>query len=373
MRILFDHQTFVYQNYGGISRYFVELVDRINKKVSDKCVVSALLSDNIYLREKKVSTTFTLMKRHFYFKMTIYNAIDRFVTLRYLKSKQFDLFHPTYYDTYFLKHIGKKPFVLTVLDMIHEQYPGMWPDQEEIVRNKALLIHRADHIIAISAHTKKDLLAFYPAIEPDKVTVIWLGNSVQGGVNESKVKVGLGIPYLLFVGKRDIYKNFKSFVTILTPYLKADRELRIVAAGGGVFTEKEEQYLRELGVERQIISYPQINDSDLAALYGNALSFVFPSAYEGFGIPIVEAFATGCPVILNNRSCLPEIGGNAALYFDEDSPSSLIEAVEKLRHNPTFRAELIALGKERVKLFDWDRTASETMRVYQSVIEKSGN
>lgn len=370
MRILFDHQTFVYQDFGGISRYFVELLDRLNKMSGVRVELSPVLSDNLYLRERG-RHSYTLMRRHFPFKMTIYNAIGRFLTLLKMKRGTFDVFHPTYYDTYFLDRLGNVPLVITVHDMIHEMYAKGWTNKEETISNKAVLIQKAAHIIAVSESTKRDLLHFFPQVPENKITVIWHGHSVAKHFKDRKPFPSCPAKdsYLLYVGKRDIYKNFSWMLRSLASYLKNNTDLDLVAAGGGPFTKNELNLLEELDIKGRVTLFSLVDDAQLAQLYANAFAFVFPSSYEGFGIPILEAFSADCPVLLNNKSCLPEVGGDGAMYFQEEDPASLILCIEELKQKPEYKKELIEAGRKRLRLFNWDITAAKTLEVYKTVVK----
>lgn len=372
MNILFDHQTFVYQRFGGISRYFVELASHCNKIKEVSAEISVVLSDNVYLPEFSGNSALTLNKGNFPGSMTLYNTVNRFATIFKLFQKKQDVFHPTYYDTYFLKVLGNRPFVLTVYDMIHELYPGKWKNQEQIAYNKSVLIKKASHIIAISEHTKTDLLRFYPEIPSSKISVIWLCNS-----NIKEILPVKNIPevegnYLLFVGKRGEYKNFNYLLNTIGSFLKSYPDFRLIAAGGGPSNQEERILIEKLELEKAVKIIPFVKDSEMSALYQKAAAFIFPSSYEGFGIPILEAFEANCPVILNNASCFPEIADKAALYFEESQPSSLLNALNTILFDVGKRAELASAGKERLKFFGWDETTKKTLEVYKMVKEQHG-
>jgi len=115
-----------------------------------------------------------------------------------------------------------------------------------------------------------------------------------------------------------------------------------------------------------------LNDRELAAAYAGALALVFPSLYEGFGIPVLEAFACGCPALLAGRSSLPEVGGDAALYFDPESGEELLCQAARLLHDPALRESLAAAGRERLRGFSWERTAAQTLAVYEGIIREKG-
>lgn len=366
MKILFDHQTFVYQRFGGISRYFTELVACFNKIKDGSASISALLSDNVYLKASEKTRTFSILNGHFPGSMTFYNSINRFVTKWKIRNNSYDIFHPTYYDTYFLDTIGDKPFVVTVYDMIHELYPGYWPNQVEVVDSKKKLLSKASGIIAISENTKNDILRLYPNIKSSKIKVIHLGNSFTPN-NTAKRHVVKD--YILFVGIRDHYKNFEKFLSAFHVVSSLFPNLHLVCAGGGIFTPKEMGQLTELGLNEAILYVPIRDDYFLAELYHYATLFVFPSLYEGFGIPILEAFASNCPIVLSHSSCFPEIAGNAAEYFDGNNVADMAQVLINLLNNDRRRNELRKLGIKRLELFSWEKTAQETIEFYQDVIK----
>lgn len=366
LRILFDHQTFVYQNFGGISRYFVELAKGLDKLASTQTHFSILLSDNAYLKELAHVKATSILKGKFPGRMTIYNAIDRIYSRRAIASANYDIFHATYYDDYFLDLPTCSPFVITVHDMIHELYPGLWGNQQEIVEQKKKVIFASAGIIAVSENTKKDLLRIYPSIAPNKVTVVHHGNSFP--IKNAASALTTKREYLLYVGNRDHYKNFDRFLEAFKGVVAHRPSLHLICAGGGAFTDREMALLKSLDLLEQVSFEPIRNDEHLASLYQNALFFVYPSLYEGFGIPILEAFSCGCPVVLSSSSCFPEVAGDAALYFDGNSASSMQAVFEELLSNPNRGEQLRQLGFEKVKEYTWEKAAQKTHDFYCRIL-----
>lgn len=367
MKILYDHQIFTLQKYGGISRYFYELIKELNKMEDIETIVSLVVSNNHYITDKKFVHYFDILSTlQFRGKNRLFKLVNKPNTILKLKQQNFDIFHPTYYDPYFLKYIGKKPFVLTVYDMIHEKFTEMFSPKDKTTEQKKLLVEKATKIIAISESTKKDLIELFGTDE-SKIEVVYLGNSMC-----PKLDIGINfhIPkrYLLFVGNRGLYKNFERFIKSIYDILKQNKELFVLCAGGGNFNIKENQLFNELGISNQILQY-NVDDNSLAYFYQNALAFIFPSLYEGFGIPILEAFACGCPVLCSNVSSLPEVAGDAACYFDPYSEDSIRNAVLKLLNNSNYRDDLIKKGYEQLKRFSWEITAEKTKKLYESIIK----
>ncbi|MFN3695152.1 MAG: glycosyltransferase family 4 protein, partial [Ignavibacterium sp.] len=170
------------------------------------------------------------------------------------------------------------------------------------------------------------------------------------------------------VGSRKYYKNFIFTINSIADLLLREKEMYFICAGGGNFTRKEHKVFKELKIESKIKQIP-VDDNILGALYSNALAFIFPSLYEGFGIPILESFSCGCPVICSNISSLPEVAQDAAEYFDPYNKSSIKSAVEKIISDNLRREELKTLGFERLKFFNWERTALHTYKVYKQALE----
>ena len=294
---------------------------------------------------------------------------------RLLKNQDFDIFHPTYYDPYFLKYLQRKHFVLTVYDMIHERFPNYFRMHDPIRDWKKQLLENAHSIIAISENTRKDIIKFCN-IDPDRIQIIHLGNPFENMDeimplnNSSLYPVTTITPYLLFVGTRSGYKNFIFFIESVSEILKRHDELHIYCAGGEPFSLPEKKILQKLNIFNKV-HHIQVKNYQMTQLYRDARAFIFPSLYEGFGLPVLEAFSCECPAILSNTSALPEVGGDAALYFDPLDSLSLSNAVERIISDVDLRTRLIQKGNERVKLFSWRKTADLTKNVYENTLNRS--
>ena len=261
---------------------------------------------------------------------------------------------------------ANKPFVITVYDLIYEIFGQDNPNENLIRENMRKTIKHSHHIIAISNNTKKDLIKLY-GIDPRKISVVHLG--IRNKAISFKPINSYSLPekYLLFVGNRGGYKNFIPLVSSISRFL-IQNGIFLVCIGGGPFTKKEQTILKEIQVSEKIILIPYLEDSLLFKMYKNALAFIFPSKYEGFGIPILEAMNYGCPMLLSNVSSLPEIGSDAALYFDPYNPESILENLHNIYSSQELRESLIAKGFARVKLFHWGNTYQNTMQVYEKVL-----
>lgn len=388
MHLLYDHQIFTQQKYGGISRYFCELLSRFSMEPEIQLTLALRYSGNENLLNRPELDHYWSRRSNFlsnqifpFLHQTLHRdiltwlenrrRINQKESVRLLNKQEFDLFHPTYYDPYFLKPLNKKPFVLTVYDMIHELYPGCFSPRDPVRTWKIQLLKEADAIIAISENTKEDILRCAD-IDPGLISVVYLGNPLDRTQpltkeNTHEWRLFLEKRYLLFVGTRTGYKNFNFFIQSVTSLLKTDESLQIYCAGGGPFTIAEKNTLRKLNLLSKVHYIPP-DDMLMKSLYQSAQAFVFPSLYEGFGLPVLEAFSCGCPTILCNTSSLPEIAADAACYFDPTDPESLIECIETILSDRNYREELIRKGYERLKIFSWEKTAKETRRVYDNVL-----
>lgn len=366
MKILYDHQTFTLQNFGGISRYYFELINRF--KGNDTCSVATTFTNNAYLNKNTYPNVMPFFpKNKFNYKPKIMNFVNQNKSLSQIKKSDFDVFHPTYYNDYFLKDISDKPFVVTFYDMIHEKISNKFSElnlNKKIYNQKKILIERSSKIIAISETTKKDIIDIFDVSE-DKIEVVYLGNSLKNSSVGTKRIVYED--YILFVGNRSSYKNFEGLLKVM-PELLIMNSVKLVCAGGGGFNLDEVNLINSMGLFDNVISLRDINDDILANLYSNALFFVFPSFYEGFGIPVLESFACGCPALLSDGGSLPEIGGSAAQYFNPNDQQSLYLAALNLLSNEKLRLELKDKGTERLQKFSWDNTFDNTLNVYKKII-----
>lgn len=359
MKVLYDHQIFTQQEYGGVSRYFYELMENYSSGSTVEPKLPLMFSNNHYLSAFTFRTHKHFLKGFdFRGKMRILMLLNKRASVKALRRKDFDVFHPTYYDPYFLKYCSS-PFVLTVYDMIHERFPEYFPARDNTSVRKRLLCSKADRIIAISQNTKKDLMEFF-SIPESKISVVYLGNSLMP---DAAAHINLPDKYILFVGDRRGYKSFLFFIESIREILAKNKELHVVCAGGGGWKREESVRFAQWGIEKQLI-HISIKDSTLAYAYKNALFFVYPSLYEGFGIPVLEAFSCRCPVLLSNASSFPEVAGGAALYFEPGDSEDLRKSASRLLGDSELRNCLADRGENRLKFFSWDKCASQTAQVY---------
>ncbi len=290
--------------------------------------------------------------------------------LAFLRKGRFDILHPSHTNaTELLPHLGRKPLVITVHDMIHELYPAAFPPSDCSAARKKMYAERADRIIAISECTKNDLVRLL-GISPGRIDVVHHGNSLTLPPGHEDIRMPLPERYILFVGQRQAYKNFTRFARAAARLMQQDDSLHLACIGGGAFRPAELELLESLRI-RPRTQQLSVTDAELAVAYKRSLAFVYPSEYEGFGLPILEAFACGAPVICARASCFPEVAGNAALYFDPLSVDDMAARMEQVCFHEDRRAALLAAGQRRLADFSWQRCAQETLRSYQAALNSA--
>lgn len=359
MKVLFSHDIFVSQTHGGASRVFVGLHNALLAR-GVKSRIAAGLHISTYLGgQENVSGLYVpgtpppAMRRAL---MMCNTLIERAIVAAWRPS--------VYHLTYFPRRTDPPPpvpVVVTVLDMIHELYAGQFPDEDRTSARKRHWVDAADLVITISQRTKEDLVSMF-SVPEDKVVAVYPG--VSALMPAPDFDVSTYGDYLLYVGERGMgYKNFDGFVRAMAKSEVA-RSLNLVCFGGRPTDIAERNKLADLGLLGQTIMVTG-GDGELAALYGGARALVYPSKYEGFGFPPLEAMALGCPVACSRAGSLSEVVGDAALLFDPDDGDDIAEALETIVTHEDLRARLIAAGAARAGEFTWDRSASAALEAYR--------
>lgn len=356
MNILYDHQIFAVQKYGGISRYFYEIIKRIAYEEN------VCLYEGYHINEYGLENIENLKYYHGRKRPAVkYTGwLFRYLNSRdlnkFAQNLSLEIYHPTYYEDF---NINKGKLIVTVYDMIHELYYK----NDITVMKKKNLIEKADGIIAISESTKKDLIDILN-INPEKIRVIYLANSlVVDDIGDRLVKE----PYVLYVGNRGGYKNFENYLKALA-LSRYKNDINIVCFGGGNFINDEKHLINDLKLENRIKLFSG-DDKILANLYTYAEAFVYPSKYEGFGLPPLEAMQYGTPVIVSNISSIPEVVGKAGIYFDPENIEEMAFKIDSVLENHELREQLSIKGIEQVKMFSWDKCANETIDFYKQVLD----
>ena len=356
MNVLYDYQAFYRDRVGGVSRYFSEIITHMPQEVTTE--VTAATSCNLYMKQHISALAIDCSPRQ-RFRSKALRMLNHAWASQRLKKGGYDIFHPTDFDPYYLPHV-KAPIVATIHDMYWEM-SHVNPAMEQMRHQQ---ITTAQHIITVSEQTRTDLLSLYPMVDPSRVTTIHHGFTPIAADKQSKPLFAQ--PYLLFVGKRSGYKNYVTLLHAFAALSDKYPDLLLVCTGMP-FSSEEQQQIASLHLGdrvRQVFA----NDQQLYSLYHHARCFVYPSEYEGFGIPILEAWGCECPVLLSQASCFPEIGGSATDYFETKSVDSLVEGIKSIIDNEAHRQDLIEHGNQRIKLFTWEKAANQTLQIYNSLL-----
>jgi glycosyltransferase involved in cell wall biosynthesis len=271
-----------------------------------------------------------------------------------------DIYHPTLYRA--LPWVRRRRIVVTHHDCIHERFPHLFSNAASIVEAKRKLFAQADAIICVSASSRSDLLHFYN-VAPEKTHVVYHGFS---SLPPPDATIEERAPHLLYVGSRAGYKNFG---LLLEAFSRSGLvgKYRLLAVGGGPLTAPEQQRIASLHLTGSITVIPKAEDAALARAYRGAALFIYPSLYEGFGFPPLEAMSLGCPVLVNRTSSLPEVCGDAAFYFN-GSADELSHSLKSTLEDEQQLAIKRKLGEEQVRLYEWSRSAQSTLDVYRIVL-----
>lgn len=350
--VFYDTCIFEIQSIGGISIVFGELINRLKKVKNVK--VTFIGADNyidnlIYPQIKNGIPFIRELKPP--------KAILPFTPLL-IRLPRWSIYHSTYNRYSFQKNITK---IITIHDLGYEKQI-MQSGIRKIVHLffKKLAIKNANVIICVSENTFNDLIDHYGDLLKDKIVkVIYNGvNSIFFNQRKNSISKSKS---LLFIGGRQAYKNFKN-VVLATKELK-DREL--IIAGGGNLSKGDILFL-ERHISGSYSFKKNLSTIEMANLYQTSFCLVYPSSYEGFGLPLLEAMAAGCPVIACKNSCIEEIAGDAALLINDSQVSNIVAGVQKLS-NEKFSQKLIAKGKLHATNFTWEKTVKETLELYKSI------
>ena len=367
LKVFFDHQKFSTQRYGGISRYFATLIDHIRLDRAFDYETGVVFSQNHYLPDRHPLLKNQVVGRFLStgrLSSSIYE-LNQANCVRLLKANDFDVFHPTYYDPYFLSYL-RKPLVVTLHDMTYERLPEYFWARDPLTRQKRQNLERADLIIAISETTKRDLLDLFPALNPEKVRVVYHGIDLESPVVIRPLRE-VPSDYLLFVGDRSGYKNFYLLLESFRALARRYPDLHLVLAGGGSLEVAESEAIARAGLASRI-SHHHATDAELNALYQQAALFIYPSLYEGFGLPILEAFRAGCPMLLSDTDCFREIATDAAAYFEPRSGEDLSAKIQQLLDDTALRKSLVHNGRRRLRDFPIEACVHKTLALYQSLV-----
>ena len=361
MKIVFDYQIFFWQRYGGISTYFSNLAKNIfalnnEVKIISPFYINELINDDSLLDIVIGSKIKNIPK----YTNKFFRILNNILFEYYIKKINPQIIHLTYYDKIF--NLNKKKKILTVYDLIHEKFILNNDKNNNFPKKKAL--DEADHVICISESTRKDLLDIY-RIDKKKTSVIYLASNFS--YNQESILAN-NVPTILYVGDRARYKNFYNFIKAISNSKLLKNNVIINCFGSNPFSKQELILFLNEGFQRGILNHITGNNNVLKKLYLNSTVLVYPSLYEGFGLPILEAMSLGCPVICSNTSSMKEIGADSVRYFDPNNIDDMTTSIEQIINSEEDRKILAKKGFERNKNFSWTKCAQETLAIYKNVI-----
>jgi glycosyltransferase involved in cell wall biosynthesis len=288
---------------------------------------------------------------------------------RLLANGGFHVYHETAFTPSAIKNV---PQVFTLHDLSLMKYRAMHP-RERVWFSDLFFdrrIHRATHIITVSNFVRSEICNEFP-IDPDRVTTIWEAPDPsffprkREKIDEVIKRLKLPRDYLLFVGTLEPRKNLSLLIKALA---RGKDDIPIVLVGWKGWGDNQWwQVAKEAGITKRIFTTGFVDEESLSCLYSGALALVFPSHYEGFGLPLLEAMACGCPVVSSNAASLPEVAGDAAVFIDPNDDEDLADAMNKVVFDSEVRDKLKLKGLERAKEFSWERAAEKTLAVFGKV------
>jgi glycosyltransferase involved in cell wall biosynthesis len=360
MRILYDGGASQEHGAGGIKRYFANLISGLPEDFEPHLTTCRTAEE---LEPSHPRLRVHRFRRFRPQRLSL--KLEKAYFGRVEAAYDFDIAHPTYYTLLSQREVGQYrcPVVITVWDMIHELFPELYPNSEFVAR-KRRAIEAADAILCISENTKQDLLSRYP-VDEAKVLVTYLAANLAA-TPVTSAQPTPSRPYFLYVGARTGYKNFHGLLSAFAVAATIATET-ILCVVGPRFSDDEDQLIDEFGLSGKVENYGAVSDSQLATLYQRSLALVYPSLYEGFGIPPLEAMQCGTLVIAANRSSIPEVVGDAGLLFDPDERDDLTDILVHVARHPEARQPFIERGHSRLRKFTWDKTVRDTVEVYRSL------
>jgi len=367
MHIAIDGNEANVNNLVGVSVYTLSLLKYFEKVASEK------IKFTVFLRNYPNSD---MPEENEFFQYEVIPAkilwSQIFLPFNLMNRRDIDVFFsPAHYSPRFMK----QPLVVTIHDLSYKYFPNEFlkKDLYKLESWSKRSIMKAKKVIAVSKTTKKDVIRHY-GLSDEKIKVIYNGfltnKTPKDSIELIKKKFFLKKnEYLLHVGTIQPRKNIIKLIRAFEKFYKNHSNFKLVLVGKkGWLYEKVFDEVKSLNLESSIIFTGYVTEDVKSSLYSNAYCLVFPSLYEGFGIPILEAMSHLCPVVASHSSSLPEVGGDSCLYFDPNDENDLNSKLEKLFQDKDLYKALITNGNNRVKNFSWEKCAKETLEVITSVV-----
>lgn len=379
MKVLYDYQAFDIQRIGGVSNIFALLVDEVKKKVDVQLGIAS--TKNLYMLAQGYPSpedTFNRLVKEGKLPndggvgSIDWDKVNQIYSRNAIARQEYDVFHPTHYDPYFLDLDIKKPYIVTVHDLAFERLKDYIQFNESMCHadfeKRDKITKYASKVVAISEATKKDLMEIYNVPE-EKIAVIY--NAYRELPENYEYNNPFDFPYILYVGTRQGPLNYKCFIPFfnqIVPFMKKHKDFKLICTGRG-FTTFEKDMFRQYGLEDRVECH-YLNEHGMNNLYHHAFCYVFPSEFEGFGLPILEAYKNDCPSLLNDIPVFHEVAGDCGTYFDITDGKSLNARLEWLyKMKESDRNALIIKQRERLPLFTAEKMAEGYINVYKEVIK----
>ena len=305
-----------------------------------------------------------------------YSLRELFALSWQLLRHRIDIYHATHYV---LPVWVRGKAIVTIHDIIHLLYPEFLPNRMAFFYARRMIgraLTRSDRVLADSANTRQDLLSFYNT-DATKIEVVYPGIDRRyfhrvgsDSIERMREKFALERPYALFVGNPKPHKNLPNIITAFAGALEG-RELdyELVCAGGDLEAHRRNRRAAALlGIEDRLRILGRVDADDLPPLYQGAGLFVYPTIYEGFGLPVVEAMASGVPVITSNTSALKEVAGGAARLVDPLDVTAMTQEIARCLSDEDLRERMRDAGLERARQYSWDKTAERVLEIYESTL-----
>lgn len=361
MKILIDYRIFFLQKYGGISRYFLELANGLNKTNNDVKIISPVYVNKFIDKYDKKVLSLKKINNIPLYTTKVLNFTNFFISNIYIKSFKPDIIHQTYFNNHFYSDKKAKK-IINVWDLNHEIFHKSYNMKNDYFPKKDSL-DNADHIICSSKKTQKDLINYYN-ISLEKTSVLYQG--VPSFTNITKKFEDPNKPFILYVGSRKKYKNFDNFIKAIS-IKNILKDFDLICFGNEEFNDEEMNLFDQLKIDAKKIKLVSGDDGKLVELYSTASAMIYPSKNEGFGFPPLEAMSLSCPVIVSNNQAIDEAVGDAALKFDPNNIEDISSKINQILYSDELKKKFINLGKERVKMFSWEKTILDLLNIYKKL------
>lgn len=368
MRVLYDHQAFSLQDTGGITRYYYEIASRLSLRPETGLTLLLGFSDTIWPVDTLTPKCRLVHwgRRPIASRLGTYALNELLLSATAMLQNKVDIYHSTLYR--FMPAVRAKRFVATHHDCIQERFPELFPDHGRIIRAKRRMFKKADLVFCVSESSRADLERFY-GVEPSRCRVVYNGVTpmLRPAKGSALLPATLDKPFLLYVGSRAPYKNFDTLLEVFAA-TRLEQNYNLAVFGGGPFSPDEQKLIEKLNLRDAITAVPLASPDMLAEAYYSANLLIYPSRYEGFGLPPLEAMHAETPALVAASPATLEVCGDAVFFFDPSDQEDFARQLQNALENTEARRTKVAKGKVLVSKYNWANTAQEVLEGYQSLL-----